>query len=111
MKKLLLFVLTLACFASFAEGGRFERRLMIVNEKLAKEQESIEYKEAKEELINSEEVKKISCFKFTSKEMFNNVFTFKIDNRVFCYIAPEKYYIDKKCFTGSWLPHKLTGDK
>lgn len=111
MKKLLLFVLTLACFASFAEESRLERRLRIINERLAEEQETIEYKEAKEELINSEEVKKISCFKFVSENMFNNVFTFKIDDKMFCYVSPKKYDVDKKGFTSSWLPQKSTGDK
>ena len=57
MKKLLL-VLALACFASFAEESRLERQLRIINERFAEEQESIEYKKAKKELINSEEVKK-----------------------------------------------------
>ena len=61
MKKLLS-VLALACFASFAEESRLERQLRIINERFAEEQESIEYKKAKKELINSEEVKKNILF-------------------------------------------------
>ena len=110
MKKLLL-VLALACFASFAEESRLERQLRIINERFAEEQESIEYKKAKKELINSEEVKKISCFKFVSEKMFNDIFTFKIDDKMFCRIAKEKYDVYKKGFTNSWLPQKSTGDK
>lgn len=59
MKKLLLFVLTLACFASFAEESRLERCLRIINERFAEEQETVEYIEAKKELVNSKDVKAI----------------------------------------------------
>lgn len=110
MKKLLLFVLTLACFASFAEESRLERRLRIINERIAEEQETIEYQEAKEVLVNSKEVKQISCYKFTSNCAFICAPVFVVTDSMFCYVSPKKYELN--CFNrNSWLPKKLTGDK
>lgn len=84
MKKLLLFVLTLACFASFAEESRLERRLRIINERLAKEQETIKYIEAKKELVNSEGVKAISCYKFIPKRGFVIIPNIVIQRNMYC---------------------------
>lgn len=110
MKKLLLFVLTLACFASFAEESRLERRLRIINERFAEEQETIEYQEAKEALVNSKEVRQISCYKFTSNCAFICVLVFVVNDSMFCYVFPEKYELNG-FNKNSWLPKKLTGDK
>ena len=43
--------------------------------------------------------------------MFNDIFTFKIDDKMFCRIAKEKYDVYKKGFTNSWLLQKSTGDE
>lgn len=110
MKKLLLFVLTLACFASFAEESRLERRLRIINERLAEEQETIEYQEAEEAFVNSKEVRQISCYKFTSNRAFVCEPVFVVTNNMFCYVAPKKYELSG-FNRNSWLPKKLTGDK
>lgn len=106
MKKLLLFVLTLACFASFAEESRLERRLKIINERLDEEQKTIEHQEAKKALVNSKEVKQISCYKFTSNGAFICTPVFVVTNNMFCYISPEKYELNG-FNRNSWLPKKI----
>lgn len=106
MKKLLLFVLTLACFASFAEESRLERRLKIINERLDEEQKTIEHQEAKKALVNSKEVKQISCYKFTPNGAFICTPVFVVTNNMFCYISPEKYELNG-FNRNSWLPKKI----
>lgn len=106
MKKLLLFVLTLACFASFAEESRLERRLRIINERLAEEQETIEYKEAKEALVNSKGVRQISCYKFISNCASVCAPVFVITNNMFCYVSPKRYELNS--FNRNfWLQKKI----
>lgn len=107
MKKLLLFVLTLACFASFAEESRLERRLRIINERFAKEQETVEYIEAKKELVNSEDVKAISCYKFIPKKGFVIIPDIVITENMCCYTPPKKYEFKQDGLSKNlWLPKK-----
>lgn len=107
MKKLLLFVLTLACFASFAEESRLERRLRIINERFAEEQETVEYIEAKKELINSEDVRAISCYKFIPKKGFVIIPNFVITKNLYCYTPPKVYEFKQGGFSKHlWLPKK-----
>lgn len=99
MKKMLLFMIFMACISCFSET-RQER----INRRLAEMQETDEYKVEKNNLINSEEVKKISRYKYVSKNIFepNKSFTSYMCIFVDTYKQDVNLFVSYNSFDNGW---------